>query len=183
MGVAQAVRVMRLVVVTNEFFRFGVERVQPVGRADPQHAQGIAVKSVEAVIRKAEAIGGVVPVVREFAGFAIEFIESSSTRAEPQLALLIFRNCYHIVVRKAVRVAGIVPVAFEAVAVVTVQAVCRAQPYESFAVLKNCIDRALRQALLDRNMLELEFACLRRQRRCSSGAQDDSETEAEFLQS
>jgi len=61
-----------------------------------------------------------------------------------------------LVVTQAVRLIRIVVVDYKAGAVIHVEPVFRAKPYESLAVLQNAIHRAVGEALFDRDTLEPE---------------------------
>jgi hypothetical protein len=64
-------------------------------------------------------------------------------------------------VAQAVGIIGVVLVHGKAVAVVLVEPVFRAKPHKAFAVLEDAIHRAVREALFDRDTLELQVLSLR----------------------
>jgi hypothetical protein len=75
---------------------------------------------------------------------------------DPQIAVVVFQQILNEVGAQAARVVRVVLVHDEAVAVIAIEAVPGGKPHESAPVLQNVDDVALRQAVVGREMSELQ---------------------------
>ncbi len=73
-------------------------------------------------------------------------------RGNPQHAIGIFIQIGHVVVAQAVGIVGIMLVDCKVIPIVFVQAALCSNPHKTLAVLQNCINDTIRQAILGRQV-------------------------------
>ncbi|MDZ7411640.1 MAG: hypothetical protein ONB51_20670 [candidate division KSB1 bacterium] len=99
----------------------------------------------------------IVPVRRKSFLCRIEPVEAAGVSADPQPSSLIFANGGHPIIRQRPGIVGIILENREAITVVLVHPLLRAEPHKAVTVLKNGGNRALRQSLFEREAVKFYF--------------------------
>ena len=103
----------------------------------------------------AHAVTGHERVVDEAVALAVVAAQAER-RADPQRLLAVFEDDLGVVVEDARRIVGLVAVDDEAVPVVSIEALARAHPEEALAVLDDGLHQGAREAVVRRELPELQ---------------------------
>ena len=131
--------------------------------ADPDRAGAVFGNREHGVAAQAVRIGGVMPVAPE-AAVSQQLVESAGLAAAPDASVAVDQQRRHVIAGQRGSVIRIMPPDAEIHAVVTRQAITRANPDETIAALAQGVDAAGGQAIGDAQQFEPRF------RRWRSGA-------------
>jgi len=150
--VAQAVGIVRVASIMNEFSRLSIKSVKPpVARSNPEHARPVFVNYPDIVVAQAIRIIGIVSVVDKSPIPSIESIKPSAISPNPEHARPVLVNRPDSIASQAIGILRIVPIHVKLVPIIFVQSIVGAKPHEAFAVLQNAGHRTARKPLFKRN--------------------------------
>src|SRR5437588_8363192 len=138
---------VRGVQVVGERAALPIEATQPAGESShPNVAMAVEKQRLDAIVPQTLRTAGVVPEVLEGLCLRIKSIESAAPRTDPDEAVTVDDDRAGVVLRQRCRILGIVLKDLESIAIKAVDAVLRGEPEESGLVLRQTIDRGVRQS-------------------------------------
>jgi len=138
----------------------GIDAVESVLGADPEYAGTVEGEGIDVIAAEGRSRARVGTEAEKALAGAVETIQAAVLGAHPEVPLAIFDDATDEIGRKAVRLGWVRQVHGEGIAVVAVQTFIGAAPEEALTVLKEAVDLAVGEPLIDGIVAELQLAFL-----------------------
>jgi hypothetical protein len=135
--IAQAVRVIRIVLVTRDLLAVTIKFIEPSHRTSPDRPGPVLINDPHGIVAQAVKIVRVVLVPDESILFQVILIETAAPGPKPQYAALVCDQSSDNIMPQAVGIVRIVAVHFYAGAVIPGQSVQCGKPHKAVVILGN----------------------------------------------